>query len=140
MHGCLTAATLRGLLSRGAHGKPGGNSPSSIPLPLPPSPHFWLVTQETSSALCAATKYVCLPGALKDEVSVWTVTATKRRIGSIWSHEQALVACGRLLHMQAASADIIVSGSDSSGGLGASPAVLRPHLVSIQRSLEVKEQ
>lgn len=120
-----------------------GNQEETVHPQFPPAaalPHFWLLMQETSSALCAATKYACLPGALKDEVSVWTVTATKQRIDSIWSHEQALVACSRLLHMQAVSADIIVSASDSSSGLGASPAVLRPHLVSIQRSLEVKEQ
>lgn len=99
----------------------------SPPAAPPPHTHFWFLTQETSSALCAATKPVCLPGALEDEASVWTAAATKRRIDWIRSHERALVACGRFPHTQAASADITVLASDSSGGLGASPAAFGVH-------------
>lgn len=71
--------------------QPGKEKRTQSP-PAAPQPHFWVLTQETSSALCTSTESVCLRGALQDEVSVWTAAATKRRIDSIWSHERALVA------------------------------------------------
>lgn len=73
---------------------------------LPPSGS----SQRKQVQLCAATKYACLTGALKDEVSVWTATATKRHIDSIWIQEQALVACCCFLHMQAVSASQAAAG------------------------------
>lgn len=79
----------------------GGGREKSLLLPSsPPSGS----SQRKQVQVCAATKYVHLTGALKDEVSVWTASATKRHIDSIWIQEQALVACCRFLHMQAVSA------------------------------------
>lgn len=54
---------------------------------LPPSGS----SQMKQVQLCAATKYARLTGALKDEVSVWTATATKRHIDSIWIRNKLLL-------------------------------------------------